>query len=102
MARFEHSLTSAATGAVLNTSKEKSMRSVLLLSSVCVATVIASLSPAAAASRYCLQGRDYGYPGNCQFPTYQSCMATASGTFNGCGINPRYAYRQQGRDYHGG
>jgi hypothetical protein len=26
-------------------------------------------------------------------------MATASGTFNGCGINPRYAYERQGRNY---
>jgi hypothetical protein len=67
------------------------MRSFLLFSSVCVAAA-AITSPAAAASKYCLQGRDYGYPGNCQFPTYQSCMATASGTLNGCGINPAYAY----------
>jgi uncharacterized protein DUF3551 len=44
---------------------------------------------------YCLQGRDYGYPGNCQFMSYQQCEATASGTFSYCGINPRFAYRRQ-------
>ena len=37
---------------------------------------------------YCLQGRDYGYPGNCQYSSYAQCMATASGTFSYCGINP--------------
>ena len=24
---------------------------------------------------YCLQGRDWGYPGNCQFSSYAQCMA---------------------------
>jgi Protein of unknown function (DUF3551) len=47
---------------------------------------------------YCLQGRDWGYPGLCQFSTYQQCLATASGTFSYCGINPRFAFaRQQSR-----
>jgi hypothetical protein len=51
-------------------------------------------------ARYCLQGQDWGYPGLCQFSTYQSCQATASGTLSYCGINPQYdAYaRQQLRD----
>jgi Protein of unknown function (DUF3551) len=42
--------------------------------------------------RYCLQGRIWGYPGNCQFSTYGQCMATASGTNAYCGINPVYAF----------
>jgi Protein of unknown function (DUF3551) len=42
--------------------------------------------------RYCLQGRSWGYPGNCQFSSYRQCMASASGTFATCGINPAYAY----------
>lgn len=46
--------------------------------------------------RYCLQGREYGYPGNCAFSTYSQCRASASGTESGCGINPRYGYSQQG------
>ena len=52
------------------------------------------LSPAAAESRYCLQGRIWGYPGNCQFATRQQWMATAAGTGATCGINPRYARRR--------
>jgi hypothetical protein len=36
--------------------------------------------------------------GNCQFASYQQCLATASGTSSYCGINPRYAFSQQ-RDY---
>ncbi|WP_082081865.1 DUF3551 domain-containing protein [Bradyrhizobium sp. LTSP857] len=46
---------------------------------------------------YCLQGRQSGYPGNCEFSTYQQCQATASGTNEGCGINPMKAFAQQRR-----
>ena len=54
-----------------------------------------------APNSYCLQGRIWGYPGNCQFSSYAQCMATASGTDAGCGINPQYAFARQGRgDYH--
>jgi hypothetical protein len=63
------------------------------------ALTIAGSSPASAGQviqdRYCLQGRQYGYPGNCQFSSYPQCMATASGTTSYCGINPRYAYARQ-------
>lgn len=45
--------------------------------------------------RFCLQGRIWGYPGNCQFATYQQCSASASGTDAYCGINPQYAYAPQ-------
>ena len=45
--------------------------------------------------RYCLQGRIWGYPGNCQFSSYAQCMATASGTDAYCGINPQYAFARQ-------
>jgi hypothetical protein len=49
---------------------------------------------------YCLQGRIWGYPGNCQFSSYAQCMATASGTDAYCGINPKYAFARQRRgDY---
>jgi hypothetical protein len=41
---------------------------------------------------YCLQGRDYGLPGLCQFTSYQQCQATASGTMSYCGANPRFAF----------
>jgi Protein of unknown function (DUF3551) len=47
---------------------------------------------------YCLQGRIWGYPGNCQFSSYAQCAATASGTDAYCGINPLYyAYARQRR-----
>jgi hypothetical protein len=56
---------------------------------------------AAAQDRYCLQGRIWGYPGNCQFASYAQCMATASGTNAYCGVNPQYAFAAQrrGRGY---
>ena len=41
---------------------------------------------------WCLQGKDYGYPGLCQFVSYPQCQATASGTFSYCGFNPRFAF----------
>ena len=44
---------------------------------------------------YCLQGRDYGYPGLCQFNSYGQCQATASGTDSYCDINPRFAFGSQ-------
>lgn len=62
------------------------------------AIAVTLLAPSASFAQdypYCLQGRDYGYPGNCQFMSYQQCEATASGTFSYCGINPRFAYRRQ-------
>jgi Protein of unknown function (DUF3551) len=52
--------------------------------------------------RYCLQGRQSGYPGNCEFSTYQQCLATASGTGEGCGINPMRAYEDQQRSRYRG
>ena len=47
---------------------------------------------------YCLQGRTWGYPGNCQFSTYDECNASASGTDAYCDVNPQYLFarRQQG------
>ena len=60
-----------------------------------------SITPASAQDTYCLQGRSYGYPGNCQFSTYEQCQATASGTDSGCGINPRRAYLQPRGGVHG-
>jgi hypothetical protein len=60
-----------------------------------------SLAPAETVpDSYCLQGRVWGYPGNCQFSGYAQCMATASGTDAYCGINPQYAFALQRRgDY---
>jgi hypothetical protein len=64
-------------------------------------TALGSLSPAAAQGRmqdqFCLQGRSWGYPGNCRFSSYRQCMASASGTDAYCGINPMYAFDGQQR-----
>jgi hypothetical protein len=85
--------------------EEETMRhlSATLLLVLSVATLTSSASTAQIQDRYCLQGRSWGYPGNCQFSTYQQCMATASGTDAYCGINPMHAFaRQQGgyRSHH--
>jgi hypothetical protein len=62
---------------------------------VSFAAVVSTVQPAAAArSKYCLQNRQWGFPGNCQFATRHQCMAAASGTGATCGINPRYARRR--------
>jgi hypothetical protein len=70
-----------------------------VLSALSLAAAALPASPAAAQARYCLQGRIWGYPGNCQFATYGQCMATASGTDAYCGINPAYAYARQRRGH---
>ena len=74
---------------------------------VLLATVVllGSVPPSAAQERiqdrFCLQGRQWGYPGNCQFSSYAQCMATASGTDAYCGINPQYAFARHRRPYRG-
>jgi hypothetical protein len=69
-----------------------------VLSATSVLATIGLISPAAA-GRYCLQGREWGYPGKCVFQTYRQCVATASGTFSYCGINPRYGFAHR-RHWH--
>jgi hypothetical protein len=57
-----------------------------------------SSTPAAAQDYpYCLQGRQQGYPGFCNFTSFQQCKAAASGTNSDCGINPRVAFGAQAR-----
>jgi len=75
------------------------MRHLLFAAASAVAVLAATgLIPAAAQDYpYCLQGRIWGYPGNCQFTSYAQCLASASGTDAYCGINPRYAFAQQRR-----
>jgi hypothetical protein len=69
-----------------------------VLAAVSALMAVGSISPAAAAQdQFCLQGRQWGYPGNCQFSSYPQCMATASGTDAYCGINPYYAFARPQR-----
>ncbi len=57
---------------------------------------LAGVEPAAARDYpYCLQGRLAGYPGDCNFPSYATCMAAASGQDAYCGVNPRFAFGAQ-------
>jgi len=44
---------------------------------------------------YCMQGKDAGYPGDCQYRSYAECKASASGRGEDCAINPRFAYNRQ-------
>jgi hypothetical protein len=74
--------------------------SLAILAAVSALTVVGSVLPVSAEAiqdQYCLQGRGWGYPGNCQFSSYPQCIATASGTDAYCGINPQYAFAQQRR-----
>ena len=61
------------------------------------AVAATSIAPSGIQDRYCLQGYQWGYPGNCEFSTYAQCMATASGTEDGCGENPQYLFKAQRR-----
>lgn len=62
------------------------------LSAIAALSAAGSTPAAARDYPYCLQGRIWGYPGNCQFYSYEQCMATASGTDAYCDINPRFAF----------
>jgi hypothetical protein len=41
---------------------------------------------------YCLRGGEWGFPGNCQFATFQQCRTSASGIGGTCGRNPTSYY----------
>ena len=58
-----------------------------------------AVGAASTPDRYCLQGDGWDYPGNCEFSTYEQCIATASGTNAGCGENPQYLFAEQRRGY---
>ena len=88
------------------------IKSIVTKSLICSAVALATVASASAnygytyraasngiQDRYCLQGRDWGYPGNCQFSTYDQCMASASGTAAYCGINPAYGFAHQQREW---
>jgi hypothetical protein len=77
--------------------------SLAILAAVSALAATASIYPAAAAQdTYCLQGPHWGYPGNCQFSSYAQCMASASGTYAYCGVNPMAAYARQPRERYRG
>jgi Protein of unknown function (DUF3551) len=63
------------------------------LAAASIVTLWAASSPALAHDyyNYCLLGRIWGYPGSCEFSTFQECLAASWRTGFGCVINPRYA-----------
>jgi hypothetical protein len=80
------------------------MRPVLFAGLAVAGLAAIAISPGFARSRisvsaqprdlYCLQGRIWGYPGNCRFSTYDQCSVSASGTDAYCGVNPQYLFGQ--------
>ncbi|MBS0528264.1 MAG: DUF3551 domain-containing protein [Proteobacteria bacterium] len=61
----------------------------ILAAALAIGTLVCAGAPAFARNdNFCLQGREWGYPGNCAFSTYRQCMASASGTNAACGRNP--------------
>jgi hypothetical protein len=77
--------------------RETAVRKLLILMALGAGTsMLAGATPADAQEyRWCLQGRQTGYPGDCNYQTRAQCMASASGRNAGCGINPRAAFAQQ-------
>jgi Protein of unknown function (DUF3551) len=65
---------------------------------ISVLTAVGSVSLADAAGlqdRYCLQGSQSDFPGDCQFTSYFQCMASASGKDARCRENPKYEYARK-------
>ena len=65
-------------------------RQMFLVVLITVGTI--SLADAAGSpDRYCLQGPQWDYPGDCRFNSYLQCM-TVGGKDAKCRENPRYEY----------
>ena len=75
------------------------MRKVMLAMLALTAIGVGSTAGSAPAKAYdypwCAQGRGFGIPGDCSYQTYAQCMASASGRFLYCNINPRVAFGEQ-------
>ena len=67
----------------------------LAVMSAASATIIAASPAAAFDYPYCLQGKQTGIPGDCNYASYAQCMASASGRDAYCAINPRVAYGRE-------
>ena len=75
---------------------DETMRKLVLAMMALAAAGAANLATSAPAAAYdypwCVQGRDTGIPGDCSYQTYAQCMASASGRFAYCNVNPRVAF----------
>ncbi len=64
----------------------------LVLAAAALAS-FADVSPAAARDYpWCIQGGGWGVPGDCSYPSYAACAASAAGRHVWCNINPRFAF----------
>jgi len=70
----------------------KTMLAIITVLAAGTASVVGSAPAAAYDYPYCLQGRGVGIPGDCSYPSYEACMASASGRALYCNINPRVAF----------
>lgn len=70
----------------------KTMLAVMTVLAAGAASMVGSAPAAAYDYPYCLQGQGLGIPGDCSYQTYAQCMATASGRYLYCNINPRVAF----------
>jgi hypothetical protein len=67
------------------------MRKLLFAALALSAFTSLDIAPAAAHSYpFCIRGRDYPGFGDCSYPSYAACAATASGLFAYCEANPFY------------
>jgi hypothetical protein len=73
----------------------KTMFAIFTVLAAGTARLVGSAPAAAYDYPYCLQGRQTGYPGDCSYPSYATCMAAASGRSAYCGINPYVAFGAQ-------
>jgi hypothetical protein len=75
----------------------KATLALLALTAVGAGTMAGSAPAAAYDYPWCIQGRGWGIPGDCSYPSYAACMASASGRSVYCNINPRMAFGRQRR-----
>ena len=73
------------------------MLAILALLAAGAATLAGSTPAAAIDYPWCIQGGGWGVPGDCSYRSYAECMATASGRWVYCNVNPRVAFERQRR-----
>jgi len=73
----------------------KLVLAMMALTAAGAATLATSVPAAAHDYAWCVTGRDMGYPGDCSYTSYAQCMASASGRYAYCNVNPRVAFGQQ-------
>jgi len=70
----------------------KLVLAMMALTAAGAATLTTSALAVAHDYPWCVQGRNEGIPGDCSYQTYAQCLASASGRFAYCNVNPRVAF----------